>query len=130
MAIVLTLQNATRPAKSTDELVAKQFGGAKARWRASYNDLLTRVKKFGPDVSISPTNTYISLLRKNKKFAIVQVTSDRFDIGFKLKDAKIASPFEAASAWNSMVTHRLRIADPGQIDAHVITWLQQAYEQA
>ncbi len=88
------------------------------------------VKKFGPDVTTSPTNSYISLLRKNKKFAIVQVTADRLDIGIKLKGTEISRPFEAAGAWNSMVTHRVRIADPKQIDANIISWLQQAYEKA
>jgi predicted transport protein len=88
------------------------------------------VSKFGPDVTISTTNSYISLLRKNKKFAIVQVTSDRLDIGIKLKGAEYTSRFEAAGSWNSMVTHRVRIDDPTRIDANVISWLQQAYEKA
>jgi hypothetical protein len=29
-----------------------------------------------------------------------------------------------------MVTHRVRISDPDQIDQEVMTWLQQAYEAA
>jgi len=70
------------------------------------------------------------LLRKNKKFAIVQVTSDRLDIGIKLKDAKTDRRFEAAGNWNNMVTHRVRIDDPNQIDADIISWLHKAYEKA
>jgi hypothetical protein len=91
---------------------------------------LTKVNKFGPDVSTSPTKTDISLLCKNKKFAIIQVTSERIDIGIKLKDARVSQRFEAAGSWNSMVTHSVRIDDPMQIDADVISWLQQAYEKA
>jgi len=130
MAIVLTLRQATEPKVSKGDQIAKQFSGNKARWRKPYDDLLTKVNEFGPDVSTSPTNTYISLLRKNKKFAIVQVISDRLDIGIKLKETKITHPFEAAGAWNSMVTHRVRIDDPKQIDSNIISWLQQAYEKA
>jgi hypothetical protein len=29
-----------------------------------------------------------------------------------------------------MVTHRVRIDDPRQIDASIISWLRQAYEKA
>jgi hypothetical protein len=121
MAIVLTLRQATEPGVSKTDQVARLFNGDKARWRKPYDDLLSRVKNFGPDFSTSPTNTYISLLRKNKKFAIVQVTSDRLDIGIKLKETEITRPFEAAGAWNSMVTHRVRIADPKQIDANIVS---------
>lgn len=78
----------------------------------------------------SPTNSYISLLRKGKKFAIVQVTFERMDIGIKLKEAKTTGRFEAAGAWNAMVTHRVRIMNPEQIDAEILGWLKQAYDQA
>jgi hypothetical protein len=65
-----------------------------------------------------------------KKLAIVQVSTDRLDIGIKLKSMQQTGRFEAAGAWNSMVTHRVRISDPDQIDQEVMTWLQQAYEAA
>jgi hypothetical protein len=31
---------------------------------------------------------------------------------------------------NAMVTHRVRISDPKQIDAEVLAWLKQAYDAA
>jgi Domain of unknown function (DUF4287)/Domain of unknown function (DUF5655) len=127
MAIVLTLKSATQPKLTEDERVAKLFRGERAKWRKSYDQLLTQVSKFGPGVSVGPTDTYISLLRNGKKFAIVQVTADHFDIGIKLKGAKTTSRFQAAGAWNSMVTHRVRIDDPKQIDAKVLGWLKQAF---
>lgn len=128
MAIVLTLQNATQPKKTKDESIAKHFSGSKARWRGPYDDLLTRVKGLGPDVSEAPTDTYISLVRKGKKFAIVQVTGERMDIGIKLKGAITTGRFEEAGAWNAMVTHRVRITDPKQVDAEVLGWLEQVYD--
>ncbi len=128
MAIVLTFQNATQPRVSKDERVARHFQGEKARWLQPYEDLLAKVDKFGPGVSAAPTNTYISLLRSNKKFAIVQVTRERLDIGVKVKGAKTTRRFEPAGEWNSMVTHRVRITDPKQIDGEVFTWLKQAYD--
>ena len=130
MAIVLTLQNATQPRKIDAEKVDRLFKGDKAKWRAPYDKLLVRIGMFGPDVSTASTNSYISILRNGKKLAIVQVSTDRLDIGIKLKSMQQTGRFEAAGAWNSMVTHRVRISDPDQIDQEVMTWLQQAYEAA
>ncbi len=128
MAIVLTFQNATQPKQSGDQRVAKHFRGEKAKWRTPYDGLVVELNRFGHDISVAPTNTYISLLRANKKFAIVQVTKDRLDIGLKVKGAKTTRRFEQAGDWNSMVTHRVHITDPQQIDGEVLDWLKQAYD--
>jgi len=130
MAIVLTLKNATQPKSSKEEQVARHFSGDKAKWRKPYEALLTKIRKFGPDVSVSPTNSYISILHKGKKFAIVSITSEHVDIGIKLKGTKATERFEAAGAWNAMVTHRVRIDSPKQINAEVISWLRQAYNKS
>ena len=52
------------------------------------------------------------------------------DIGIKLKGVAPTERFEAAGSWNAMVTHRVRITDPQQIDADVLAWLKQAYDAA
>ena len=130
MAIVLTLKSATEPKTTRSENIAKHFNGGKAKWSESYNQLLASLHEFGPDISESPTDTYISLLRKGKKFAIVQVTSERMDIGIKLKSMPATSRFKAAGTWNAMVTHRVQISTPAQIDEEVLGWLKQAYDKA
>ncbi|HUI89610.1 MAG TPA: DUF4287 domain-containing protein [Anaerolineales bacterium] len=130
MAIVLMLHNTTRPKTTRSEGIAKHFSGGKAKWQEAYDKLLAKVNGFGPEVSVAPTSTYLSLLRKGKKFAILQVTSDRFDIGIKLKGAKTTDRFRSAGAWNAMVTHRVQISDPRQMDAEVCEWLKQAFDQA
>ncbi len=114
----------------TDERIDKHFSGSRSGWRKMYDQLVKKVSSFGPDVTVSPTNSYISLLRKGKNFAIVQVTSDRLDIGIKRKGTAAAGRFEKSGTWNNMVTHRVRIDDPKQIDAEVISWLHQAYDKA
>jgi len=95
-----------------------------------YDDLLAKLKKFGSDVRPAPTKTYISLLRGDKKFGIVQITAKRFDIGIKLKGTLVEGRFEESGDWNAMVTHRVYIDDPKQIDAEVMKWLHQAYDKA
>lgn len=114
----------------TEAQVAKHFTGPKAHWRTTYDDLSANVNSFGPGVTVSPAASYISLLRDNKKFAVVHITANRMDIGIKRKGVPAEGRFEEAGAWNNMVTHRVKIADAGQIDSEVLAWLRQAYDHA
>ena len=130
MAVVATLKAATQPRVTPDERVARLFQGSNSKWRATFDRLISRIREFGPDVSLSPTDSYIGILRKGKKFAIVQVTADRLDVGIKLKGADATNRFELAGAWNSMVTHRVRITASKEIDRQLLTWLRHAYDNS
>ncbi len=113
-----------------DEQIAKHFAGGKESWRKPFDALVEKVRTFGPDVRLATTDTYISVLRGDRKFAIVQVTAKRFDVGIKRKGVSPAGRFAESGKWNAMVTHRVQITDPAQIDGELISWLQQAYENA
>jgi hypothetical protein len=130
MALVLAFQQANAPKLSAEDRIGRLFRGPRSRWRKPYDELLGKMKRFGPDVSESTTDSYISLLRKGKKFSIVQATADRMDIGIKLKGAPPKGRFEPSGTWNAMVTHRVRVDDPKQIDAEILSWLHQAYDKA
>lgn len=106
------------------------FSGKKAAWLEPYRQLLKAVQEFGPDVDIAPTDTYVSFTRAGKKFGIVQPSGERLDIGLKRKGIGATERFEAAGRWNSMVTHRVRITQPDQVDSLVLDWLRQAYQDA
>ena len=115
-------------ANPTDAL-AKHFAGDKSKWRKAYDACAAKIVKFGPDVKLAPNQSYINILRGGKKFGILQISAvDRVDIGIKLKGVKPVGRFEAAGAWNAMVTHRVRISDPKQMDAELLKWLKQAYD--
>lgn len=129
-AIIHVINQAEKPKASADERVDKHFSGAKAAWRKPYDDLLETLKGFGADVRTAPTNSYISLLRKDKKFGIVQVTGKRMDIGIKLGGAAAKGRFEESGDWNAMVTHRVRIENAKDIDKEIISWLRKAYDKA
>jgi len=116
-------------ASPTDKL-DKLFAGDKVKWRKGYDALASKISRFGADVEIAPNMTYINLVRGAKKFGIVQVAVERLDIGIKLKGVAPTDRFEAAGKWNAMVTHRVRISDPKQIDKDVVAWLKRAYEAA
>ena len=107
----------------------KHFIGTKSRWRGVFYDLFTQLKKLGADVNVDPAISYLSILRGSKKFAIVQVTTNRIDIGLKLKGVRPIDRFEPAGNWSAMMTHRVRIENANQIDKELIDWLNKAYIQ-
>jgi len=126
----LILRHGEAPATPTD-LLARLFAGKKVHWRKPYDSLAVKIGKFGKDVRIQPNETYVNLNRGKKKFGILQPSAaDRLDIGIKLKGLKAAGRLEASGSWNAMVTHRVRISDPKEIDSEILAWLKRAYEAA
>jgi hypothetical protein len=116
------------PKASAEEKLTALFSGKKGDWREPCDKLIAQVRRFGPDVTIAAGGTYVNLLRAKKKFGIVRPSAaDRLDIGIKLKGNTPIGRFKAAGAWNAMVTHRVCIYDPKQIDAEVLAWLRSAY---
>jgi predicted transport protein len=129
-AVAHVILHADDPKETDEQGIAKHFSGIKSVWREPYDALLEKLKEFGDDVRVAPTKTYLSLLRNDKKFGIVQVSAKRLDIGIKLTGTPAKGRFEQAGAWNAMVTHRVKIDDPEELDAQVLTWLRQAYDKA
>jgi Domain of unknown function (DUF4287)/Domain of unknown function (DUF5655) len=129
MALVATFKSSRGADKNQTELIAQQFRGARVKWRLTYDQLIATLAAHGA-VHAAATNTYISLLKGRNKFAIVAVATDHFDLGIKLKNAAPTGRFTAAGNWNSMVTHRVRVTEPGQIDAEIVDWLHRAYDAA
>jgi len=123
--------NADAPKAKPDEAIAKLFSGKKEKWRAAYDALAAKTSKFGADVTVGTTSTYISLLRNGKKFGVVVPSSaERLDIGIKFKGVPPTARLEASGTWHNMVTHRVRVTDPKQIDKELLAWLKQAYDAA
>ena len=128
MAIVRLLKDQSGPAVTKDDKVDALFTGSRGRWRPAFDDVLARAHGWGDDVAVAPTDSYVSLTRGGKKFAIVQPTGERLDLGIKRKGIDPHGRFEAAGSWNAMVTHRVRITDPAELDDEVFDWLKAAYE--
>ena len=130
-AIAQLLVNVDKLQASPDDRLAAHFAGDKARWRKAYDALAAKIARLGPDVKLSPNRTYINLQRGARKIGIVQISAaDHFDIGLKLKGLAPAGRLQAAGSWNAMVTHRVRITDPKQVDQELLAWLRQAYDAA
>jgi hypothetical protein len=111
-----------------EDLVAAQYSGAKAGLKPIYDALVEIIRKFGGDVELSPKKAYVSV-RRSKQFAIIQPsTSTRVDVGINLKDEPTTKRLEASGSFNSMVTHRVRLASPKDVDAELAGWLKKAYD--
>lgn len=113
-----------------DALVAAQYAGPKAELKPIYDAVIKAVKSFGKDVEISPKKTYVSL-RRNKQFALVQPsTKTRVDLGINLKSESAKGRLEKSGSFNAMVSHRIRLEQPGDVDKDVKAWLKKAYAEA
>jgi predicted transport protein len=109
-----------------DEKIDNIFSGKKAVWRSVYQSLLEPILAAHPDITLAPTQTYVSLQRNGKKFAIFQPTTERLDLGLKLNIAPDSARLEPAGNWNIMVTHRVRLT---AANTEVQEWLEQAYSE-
>ena len=124
------LAAADAPATGSEDLIAAQYGGAKAALRPIYETLVAAVRKLGPDTEFAPKKSYVSL-RRSKQFGLIQPsTATRVDVGLVLKGVPPRGRLEASGSFNAMVTHRVRIENAGGIDAELIAWLRRAYENA
>ena len=116
-------------AENQDDLITKQYKG-KEQLKPMYDKLLSEIQQFGPDVEIAPKNAYVSLRRK-KQFAILQpATKNRFEIGINLKGQEGKGKLEVVTTSNAMCSHKINLADLGDIDQEVINWLKTAYDHA
>jgi hypothetical protein len=113
-----------------DDPVAAQYDGAKAALRPIYDRVVAAVGEFGDDVELAPKKAYVSL-RRSKQFALVQPsTKTRVDIGINLKGSPPSDRLEASGSFNAMVSHRVRVTSPDEIDEELLGWLRAAYDSA
>jgi len=112
------------------DLVASMFEGDKAALRPIFDALMKAIRAFGNDIEEAPRKGYLSLRRKTQFATLHPSTKTRFDVGLKLRGVPASGRLETAGSWNLMVTHRVRLETAKDVDAELLKWLKQAYEQA
>ena len=112
------------------DLIGEMFAGDKAAVRPIFDALMKQIGGFGNDIEEAPKKGYLSLRRKTQFATLHPSTKTRFDVGLKLKGVAPAGRLEAAGSWNAMMTHRVRVATPAEVDAELVGWLRQAYDLA
>jgi hypothetical protein len=131
MAIFSILEEKLKgPRPGNEERIGKQFAGGRAVWQLTWDELMATVMKFGDDVSLAATDTYISILRGTGKFAIVATSAKRMDVGLKLKGEPATDRLALAGSWNTMVTHRVQLTDGAELDDELKGWVREAYDRA
>lgn len=112
------------------DFVAAQYAGPKADLRSIYDAIVGHALSLGDDVEIAPKKSYVSL-RRSKQFALIQPsTKTRVDLGINLKGARPENRLEASGSFNAMVSRRVRLSAPSDVDADVKRWLRAAYDAA
>ena len=115
-------------AENTDDLIISQYQ-TKEHLKPIYDKLLSEILSFGNDIEIAPKKTYVSLRRK-KQFAILNpATKTRFEIGINLKGQAPTEILEAEKP-NAMCSHKIKIADAGEINTEILGWIRAAYENS
>jgi hypothetical protein len=130
MALISVFRSQLIAQPTKEEAIDKFFAGPKAVWQLTWDELMAKVMKFGTDVSLQPTDTYIGLLRAGRKFAIVATTATRMDVGVKLKGEQPTERLALAGNWNTMVTHRVPLHEGAGADDQLLRWLREAYDRA
>ncbi|NER18641.1 DUF4287 domain-containing protein [Spongiivirga citrea] len=114
---------------SSDDLVANQYQG-KESLKSIYDQLLSVVRSFGNDVTITPKKTSVSIIRKRQFALIKPATKTRIDLGLKLKDKPITDRLGNSGPFGTMCTHRVQLTSKNEIDQELTSWLKEAYEQS
>lgn len=130
MAIFAIIKNDSEPRGAAEDRIEKLFSGGRAAQRPLFDALVEKARTLGEDVGLAPTDTYVSLVRGARKFAIVQPVAGRLDVGIKRKGVAPTDRFAAAGGWNSMVTHRASLTGAADVDAELFEWLWAAYAAA
>jgi len=115
--------------ESLDDLINNQYQG-KENLRPIYERLVEVVKKFGPDVIITPKKGSVSIIRKRQFALIKPATKTRIDLGLKLVGKDLTNRLENSGPFGTMCSHRVQLAKIEQVDKELNDWLKEAYEKA
>lgn len=112
-----------------EDLMAAMFAGPKAVVKPIYDRVADIVGAL-EGAEFAPKKGYVSF-RRSKQFGLAQSsTKDRLDLGLNLKGVEPTGRLEASGSFNAMVTHRVRLRAPDQVDEEVANWIRRAWEAA
>lgn len=109
-----------------EDLVASQYNG-KDNLHSIYKKLLTILKSFGNDITITPKKTSVSIIRKRQFVLIKPATKTRIDLGLKLPNKPITNRLGNSGPFGTMCTHCVQMTSINDIDSELIEWMKEAY---
>jgi len=111
------------------DLLTDQYKG-KEHLKPIYDKLLSEIKTFGKDITITPKKDSVSFIRKRQFALIKPATKSRIDLGLKLKDKPTTERLGNSGPFGAMCTHRVQLNEIGEVDSELINWLKEAYQKA
>ena len=112
---------------SADELLEGQYAD-RPHLRPIYDAIINAMLGIGP-ITIQARKTYVSLLTPRRTFARVQpTTKHRVDLGLRLEGQKPSGRLQPSTIHETMKL-QISLASMEEIDAEVLSWLRQAYEE-
>lgn len=114
---------------SDEDLVSNQYKG-KENLFPIYEKLLSIVKDFGNDVTVTPKKGSVSVIRKRQFVLIKPATKTRIDLGLKLPEKPTTDRLGNSGPFGTMCTHRVQLTSVDDVDNELICWMQEAYDKA
>jgi len=111
------------------DLLSMQYKG-KEHLKPIYEKLLSVIKPFGTDITITPKKSSVSIIRKRQFALIKPATKTRIDLGLKLKGKPTTERLGNSGPFGTMCTHRVQITSIEEIDNELSDWLKEAYEMS
>lgn len=127
--ITLKFREADAGSADAADLVAAQYK-SKESLKPIYDKLHASITQFGNNVEVAPKKAAVSM-RVKRQFALIQPsTKTRIDLGLKFNDKPHEGRLETSGPFGSMCTHRVQLTDVAQVDAELLGWIKEAYEEA
>lgn len=114
---------------SSEELVSNQYKGKEVLFPI-YEKLLSEIKPFGNDITVTPKKTSVSVIRKRQFVLIKPATKTRIDLGLKLPNVATTDRLGNSGPFGTMCTHRVQLTSIDQVDKELIGWMKDAYDKA
>ena len=114
--------------KSSSDVLDAIYVGARASLRPIHDRLMDAIQQFG-EFEVAPKKGYVSLRRKKQFVMIGPATNTRVDVGINMKDAPATDRLLAEKP-GGMCQYKVKLTDPKDVDAELITWIRRAYDAA
>jgi hypothetical protein len=112
---------------SADELIEGQYAD-RPQLRPIFDAIIDAAAGLG-EVVVQTRKTYISLVTPRRTFARVQpTTKQRVDLGLRLEGQQPGGRLQPSKIHETMPL-QISLTTPDEVDAEVLAWLQQAYDQ-
>jgi hypothetical protein len=112
---------------SADALIQGQYAD-RAQLRPIFDAIIDAAAGLG-EVVVQTRKTYVSLVSPRRTFARVQpTTKQRVDLGLRLDGLEPGGRLLPSKIHETMPL-QISLTTPDEVDAEVLAWLQQAYDQ-